>query len=450
MENKLQPHDLQVEKLVLGTLMSSKDSLYEVNHLLKEDSFYDVFHQKIFKAIITIEDRGDSPDMITVHNELKKNNESVDAFKLAEICDCFTTTIYQHSAILHDKCVRRNLINIANQIMHMSFDETNDIVDIQSEAEENIKNLFCESDNSISDINEAIKGVQEQIERNNSEMKVNTGTLTGFMKFDEKSGGFQKSDFIVIAADTSQGKTSLSVSIALNAALNGSSISIYSMEMKKEQIAARMMSMQSGVPANQILYSKMLPEQFDKIDRGLSSLYNRHIYFDDRSTSNIDTIIASIRNLKKKQNIDGAIVDYLQILNVNMKGSSPEQQMGAVARRLKNLAKELDIWIVALSQLSRDHANPIPSLSRLRDSGQIGEAADIVMLIYRPEVYGKYYPEPFKLANTQGTAMIDVAKGRNIGILKFLVGFDCKTTKFYDMNEFDCYNNSTSEEEDPF
>ena len=136
-----------------------------------------------------------------------------------------------------------------------------------------------------------------------------------------------------------------------------------------------------------------------------------------------------------KYGIKGVIVDYLQILNVNMKGANKEQQMGDVARRLKNIAKELDIWVIALSQLSRDNQNPIPSLTRLRDSGQIAEAADMVILIYRPEIYGKKYPVEFSEMSTEGTAMIDVAKGRNIGLMKFIVGFDARTTNFYELGE---------------
>jgi len=127
-------------------------------------------------------------------------------------------------------------------------------------------------------------------------------------------------------------------------------------------------------------------------------------------------------------------VDYLQILNVNQKAQNKEQAMGDVARRLKNLAKDLDIWVIALSQLNRDMQNPIPNLNRLRDSGQIAEAADIVMFVYRPEVYGKYFPEPFANQSTQGTAMIDIAKGRNIGLLKFICSFDAKTTHFRELD----------------
>ena len=242
--------------------------------------------------------------------------------------------------------------------------------------------------------------------------------------------------------------TSFAIKVAMNC---GCPIAFYSMEMKKEQIAARMISIESGVPSNEILYSKLDSGQIQYIDKGASRVVNYPIYFDDRSTSNIETILSSIRMMKIKYDIKGVVVDYLQILNVNMKGSNKEQQMGDVTRRLKNIAKELDIWVIALSQLNRDSMNPQPSLSRLRDSGQISEAADMVILIYRPEVYGKTYPEEFSNSDTKGTAMIDVAKGRNVGLMKFIVGFKKENTNFYDLDEVPTYKvESNRPDELPF
>jgi replicative DNA helicase len=446
--DKILPCDINAEKVVLGTIMTERNALSDVCELLTPDVFYDPFHKEIYKAVLEISKRGDRPDVVMVLNELAKSGKAPDAFRLSEISSCYTYDLYQHAALIHDKAKRREFVSIAMQLNNSALDESNDIVDVLTETEDRLKNLFAASGGNIHTINEAIKGVKEQINRNHSGSDRLTGTPTGFPQFDSKSGGLQKSDLIVIAADTSQGKTSLAVTIALSAAQHGSPVAMYSMEMKKEQIAARMMSVESGVPANTILYSKLTDEQFDSIDRGLARLYDKPVYFDDRSTSNIDTIIASIRSLKAKYGIDGAIVDYLQILNVNMKGANKEAQMGEVARRLKNLAKELDIWIMALSQLNRDPTNTAPSLTRLRDSGQIGEAADVVILIYRPEVYKRSFPEPFHNANTTNTALIDVAKGRNIGLLKFLCGFDKKTTKFYELDGN--YIPPVAEENQPF
>lgn len=446
--NKLPPHDKKLEELVLGTIMQERDTMYKISELISENTFYDLFNQKVFRAIANIDSRGESPDLITVVNELRKTEPNIDLSKIAGISANHSFDVYQHALILAEKEKRRSLIELSYKLNSMAFDESQDVYEVMNETEESLKNLVSSSSDNVSTMKDAIKSVMDQVNRNHSSSSGLTGTRTGFEKLDERSGGLQKSDLIIIAGDTSQGKTSLSVSMALNAAMNGSSIAMYSMEMKKEQIAARMMSIQSGVPANQILFSKMIPEQFEQIDKGISTLHDRKIYFDDRSTSNIDTIISSIRSMKKKYNIDGVIVDYLQILNVNMKGASPEQQMGSVARRLKNLAKDLNIWIIALSQLSRDQANPVPSLNRLRDSGQIGEAADMVILVYRPEVYGKLYPEPFNYISTAGTAMIDVAKGRNIGLLKFVCGFSKETTRFYDLEELEFLERDS--EDEPF
>lgn len=277
-----------------------------------------------------------------------------------------------------------------------------------------------------------------------------TGTPTGFGRFDSRSGGLQKSDLIVIAGETSSGKSSLALSIAGNAAAAGSRIAVYSLEMTVRQLTARMISSKSGVPSNAILYAHLDRTGIESVNNGIAGIEDYKLFFDDRSTSNIDNILSSIRYMKARYGIDGAIVDYLQILNVNMKGTNKEQQMGDVARRLKNLAKELDVWIIALSQMNRDNNSSIPTLARLRDSGQIAEAADIVMLIHRPEIRGGSYPDSFKDVSTQGTAMIDVAKGRNVGIMKFICGFDAPTTTFYNLDSYPSAHGDNNEERDPF
>ena len=446
--DKLLPSEPQAEKLVLGTIMTERNSLNEVRDILSPECFYDKMNRSVYEAITAIDARGESPDLVTVANEMRKHSETVDFYTLSQIGSCYTNDIYQHAAILHDKEKRRRFIEIGMLMQQRAYSEENDIVDILTEAEESLKGLFQSSKDNIATLNQAIREVNEQMSRNASDDRPLTGTPTGFSKIDGRSGGLQRSDLVVIAADTSSGKSSLAIALTLSAAKYGDGVAFYSMEMKKEQIAARMIAIESGVPANEIMYSKLNTEQFERIDRGIGKIYNKPVYFDDRSTSNIDTILSSIRTMKFKYNVSGAVVDYLQILSVNMKGSNTEQQMGEAARRLKNLAKELDIWIIALSQLNRDSINPVPSLARLRASGQIAEAADVVMLIYRPELYGKFYPEPFQNADTHGTALIDVAKGRNIGLSKFLVRFEAQTTRFYEMEDF--IPSISKQEEEPF
>jgi replicative DNA helicase len=422
------PNSIESEKLVLGTIMTDRDAYSEVSELLNPECFYEPLHQDIYKSIQKISSEGDRPDIVTVYNYLK----DVDIIKLTDITQYHTFDIYQHACIIYDKSIRRKFFEIGNKLIDNSYSEETDIADVIKNTEDELINLFQIPENNIKKIDSIIKDVFDQINKNYQGKGKLTGTPTGFEKFDDKSGGLQKSDLIIIAGETSQGKTSFALSAILNAAIYGAKVAYYSLEMKNIQLAARLMSMQSGIPSNEILYTKLRDESFNNLDNSISKLTSSDIYFDDASTSNIDTIISSIRTMKIKYGIEGAVVDYLQILNVNMKGFNKEQQMADVARRLKNLAKELNIWIIALSQLNRDSINPRPTLNRLRDSGQIAEAADVVMFVYRPEVYSKQYPEPYQDKSTYGTAMIDVAKGRNIGLLKFLCKFDAPTTHFYD------------------
>lgn len=425
------PQSPEAEKVVLGTLLTESSLLNEVRDVLPPEAFYITKNQEIYQALLDVADRGEHADIITVSNECQKKKLEVTPFDIAQLSSNYTPFISDHVGILVEKYRRRKLFEIGAILQSNSYSEVNGISEVLSDVKEKLDGLFTSSRESVYTIRDAVQSVYDNIDKNLRVGSLLTGNPTGFSLFDKRSGGLQTSDLVIVAANSSQGKTSFAIKLAMNC---GCPVAFYSMEMKKEQIAARMMSIESGVPANEILFSKLDSGRIKQIDKGVSRVIENPIYFDDRSTSNIETILASIRMMKIKYGIKGAVVDYLQILNVNMKGSNKEQQMGDVARRLKNIAKELDIWVIALSQLSRDNQNPVPSLTRLRDSGQIAEAADMVILIYRPEVYGKKYPEEFSSKSTEGTAMIDVAKGRNVGLMKFLVGFDAKTTNFYELD----------------
>lgn len=452
MEIKVQLRDEDAEKAVLGTIIAERDAIELVRDILSEECFYNHFHAEIYKAILQVVSSGNRADLIFVKSKLEENGVKFDIVEYMKIVSCHTFDLYQYASRLHDLRIRRAFYSIGQYLVSNSYTEAEDIEDVAKKVNDDMASLFKSSSTTISSIDEGIENVYKMINENLSGSKPLTGTPTGFEKIDSKSGGLQKSDLIIVAGETSQGKTSLAVSMMRNASISDAKIAMYSMEMKKEQIAARILSMESGVSSNQIMYSRLTDSQIQAIDKGIGNIIGKGIYFDDRSTSNIDTIISSIRYMKLKHDIDGAIVDYLQILNVNMKGANKEQQMGDVARRLKNLAKDLDIWIIALSQLNRDKDNPVPSLARLRDSGQIAEAADVVMLIYRPEVKGKNYPEEFANVSTKNTAMIDIAKGRNIGIMKFICGFNPSTTMFYNLDSVPIFGSTNSEmvDENPF
>lgn len=444
------PYDLEIEKMVLGSIISYSTAMNDVRDIINEDCFYDKFNADVFRAIKDLDDRGISIDMMQVNNELLKKYQLDELGRFIDIVGCSTFDVYDLVRVLVDKSIRRKLFFLGKKINAMSLDENFLCEETINFANEYVKNILQNNEDSIFTIDDSIKNVVEIMTKNNSNNAELTGTPTGFKQLDSRSGGMQKSDLTIIAADSSQGKTAFAMSIVMNAALRGSSCAIYSMEMKKEQLTARMIAMQSGVSSSNILYKKLNSQQYDMIDMGIGKITGTKIYFDDRSTSSIDNIISSIRTLKLKYDIDGAVVDYLQMLSVNMKNANDEKLMAECARRLKNLAKEMNIWIIALSQLSRSNDNPEPNKDRLRSSGQINEAADNTILIYRPEVYGKYYKEPFQNIPTKNTAQIEVAKGRNIGLTKFIVTFIPEITLFKDYDENYQQANYQLEEETPF
>lgn len=446
------PCSIESEKLVLGTIMSERDAYSEIKELINEDCFYSELHKEVFRAIKTIVERGDRPDFITVHNEMRKTNPDANGYEISQIAICNTYDVAQHAAILFDKSIRRKLFVVSNYLSENTYSENEDIVDVIEEAKNKLETMYELPQSSIKTIFDTTTEVYNQIEKNIAGGTKLTGTDTGFPEFNKISGGLQKSDLIIIAGESSQGKTAFTLSMVRNMALSGSNVAIYSLEMRNVQLTARLLAMETGIPSNQILYSPLQQYQVEQFDKRINPILKTGIFFDDRSSSNIDTIISSIRSMKIKNKIEGAVIDYLQILNVNMKGVNKEQQMADVARRLKNLAKELDIWIIALSQLNRDSQNPVPSLNRLRDSGQIAEAADIVMFVYRPEVYGRKYPDPYANCETIGTAMIDIAKGRSIGIMRFICSFKKEITLFSSIDDLSSISSGSNRvvEAEPF
>lgn len=257
-----------------------------------------------------------------------------------------------------------------------------------------------------------------------------TAIHTGFSAIDD-NGGFQLTDFNVIAADSSMGKTSFAMNIAENAASSGKPVMVYSMEMQSWQLAARINAHTAQTPANIIQYQKLADSQAHGVENAMSITDNLPLYFDDKSTSSAEAIMASIRLHAKKLGVKLFIIDYLQILSAIGTVKNQESFLGEVSRKLKNLAKELNVNITVLSQLARNPQDPKPTLARVRASGQIVEAADMVLLIWRPEAYGKTSYKDSK-APVTNTAEIMIAKGRNIGTGTFIVHFDPKTTYFYD------------------
>lgn len=439
-QNQPLVNDPKAEKYVIGSLLVDPTAYTLVSQYLDEDCFYDPMCRDIWKAVDNMGKQGMPIDVISVSAELSKQKSNVTALDLMNISAQIASSAHveYHAIRLQDLGRRRKLWVVGQQLSKVGLSEEILTADAHQEAIESIGGVFEKAD-GVFTLNDAMNSLNEIMVKNATVGGVTTGTKTGMERFDEK-GGLQKSDLIIVAGETSQGKTSLALCMTRHAIENGAKVAFYSMEMTKEQLTARLLSAKTNIPANNILYSGSLaPSEIRMIDDARGKLPGENLFFDDKSTSNIDSILLSIRMLKMQKDIDGAVVDYLQILNVNSRSTSfsREQAMGDAARRFKNLAKELNIWIIALSQLSRDSNCPEPNLNRLRDSGQIGEAADVVILVYRAEYYNRAYPAPFDNKDdypTDGTAMIDVAKGRNIGTFKFFMGFNKNTTNFFKTN----------------
>ena len=439
-QNQPLVNDPKAEQYVIGSLLVDPTAYTLVSQYLDEDCFYEPMCRDIWKAVDNMGKQGMPIDVISVSAELNKLKSNVTALDLMNISAQIASSahIEYHAIRLQDLGRRRKLWVVGQQLSKVGLSEEILTADAHQEAIESIGGVFEKAD-GVFTLNDAMNSLNEIMVKNATVGGVTTGTKTGMERFDEK-GGLQKSDLIIVAGETSQGKTSLALCMTRHAIENGAKVAFYSMEMTKEQLTARLLSAKTNIPANNILYSGSLaPSEIRMIDDARGKLPGENLFFDDKSTSNIDSILLSIRMLKMQKDIDGAVVDYLQILNVNSRSTSfsREQAMGDAARRFKNLAKELNIWIIALSQLSRDSNCPEPNLNRLRDSGQIGEAADVVILVYRAEYYNRAYPAPFDNKDdypTDGTAMIDVAKGRNIGTFKFFMGFNKNTTNFFKTN----------------
>lgn len=429
--------DKALEDSVLGSMMRFYPNAYQdAKELLVPQCFSDEQNRKVFKLIVDIAESGENVDIMSVFQaSVKKGYKDITAYALSRKCDMAGISYYDGVKILYELYVRSKVYMLCSNLANAARDRTTDIADTIAKCSENLDNIFSLPSSGIVSMQDAGKDLYENhIKRNLESEKNLSGSPTGFTEFDRKSGGMQDGWLMIVAGETSMGKSSLSMNIVVNAARNGSPVAYYSLEMTNAELFSRILASESHLTASTLLYSRLSEAQMNEYSQVNKVVENLPIYFDDSSSSNIDVIINSIRSMVAKRGVKGVVIDYLQILSVNSKNTNAEELMATAARRLKNLAKELGIWIIGVSQLRRDNLNPVPTMNRLRSSGQIEEAADVVVLIYRPEYYKKTYPSPFSKASTIGTAMIDVAKGRSIGTFKFIVGFDKDRTCFYNMN----------------
>ncbi|NLX27955.1 MAG: hypothetical protein GXY59_03185 [Bacteroidales bacterium] len=426
------PHDPDLESAVVGAFLAESEAV--IQHSVKSEWFYQLENQQIISAVLELSKAGIPPDLISVTQQLKKGGQLDQVGGVTYLTSCFrkiasVANIEHHLRILHDLYQRREMAQKGLQQYRSAFDLSKDLYNLLNEAQNNTLSLMEFETANVVPIAESIEKVISQARRNREGGNL-TGIGTGIRKLDDFTNGMQRGDLWIIAGETSQGKTALGITILKNAVYSyGARAAAYSLEMTHTQLTARILAAETKIPTKTILHGYLNDFELNLLESAKERHQQKTILYDEKAINSIDAICASIRRLHLKHKINLVMVDYLQIVAGNEK-KSDESKIAEITRKLKNVARELEITILAISQLSRHPERPQPSLSRLRGSGQIEEAADLVLLLYRPEVYNRKYDEPFETYPTTGTAKISIAKGRNVGTGSFIVSFNPETTSF--------------------
>ncbi len=434
---KVPPQNIEVEQSILSAILIENNTLPEVLEVVSEKDFYREAHRKIFAAMLDLFERNEPADLITITNILKEQGrlESVGgASYLAELVDTvpMATNAAHYAKIIREKATLRQLIERAASITTRCFEDRGDVEEVLDFAERSIfdisENKVRPAFHSLADIlNDTYKAVEDAV---GNKILV-TGVPTGYHMLDEKTSGLQPSDLIVIAGRPSMGKTALALNIAQNASSQtGIPVGIFSLEMSKEQLSLRMLSSEARIDSSRMRGGFLSESDLARINRAAGTLYDLPIYIDDSPAISALEIRAKARRMKMEKGLGLVIVDYLQLMRGRASAERRDLEISEISRSLKALAKEINIPVVALSQLNRkveERSNKRPVLSDLRESGAIEQDADVIVFIYRDEVYNK------KEGEADRTSEINVAKQRNgpTGTVKLTFLDYC--TRFEDM-----------------
>ena len=397
---KVPPHDVEAEQAVIGSMLTDKDAVVSSIEVLKEDDFYREDNRLIYSAMLNLYNRAEPIDLITVKSELETMGkfEQVGGFEyLTELPEKVPTTAnaVKYIKIVEEKSQLRNLIKTANEIIELGYDPTEDVDNIMEGAEKKIFNLAQDKNQKgYAPIKDILVDSITQLEELYNRKQHITGVPTGFADLDYRTAGLHGSELILVAARPAMGKSAFALNIATNAALRGNApVAIFSLEMSKEQMVNRILCSEAMVDSNKVRTGKLEDEDWGKIAEAIGPLSESGIYVDDTPGISVMEIRAKCRKLKLEKNIGLVVIDYLQLVQGSGKrNASREQEISEISRSLKILAKELNVPVIALSQLSRaveqrpDHR---PMLSDLRESGAIEQDADIVMFLYRDDYYNE-------------------------------------------------------------
>ena len=442
---KLPPRDTELEEIVLGACMLEKDAYMNVCDILVPDSFYDPVNKKIFEAINTLGLNQRPIDMMTVTEQLRRDGtleEVGGALHIAEL----TARVYSsanlefHASIVAQKYLARRLITFAANVETKAYDESNDIEDLLQETE---SQLFDISQNQlkreVTQIDPVINTALEQIQNAANNESGLSGLQTGYRDLDKITSGWQNSDLIIIAARPAMGKTAFVLSMAKNMAIDYNvPIAIFTLEMSNVQLIKRLISNVASLEGEKIKSGRLSHDEEDRLNSRIRTVYGAPLYLDETPGLSITELRTKARRLVREKGVKMIMIDYLQLMNATgLKLGSREQEVSTISRSLKALAKELDIPIIALSQLNRStesREDKRPVLSDLRESGAIEQDADIVCFIHRPEYYTRATQDG-EGNNIKGLAYLIVAKHRSGGVGDVKLHFISKYAKFENWEE---------------
>lgn len=436
---KTLPAHTDAEKAVLGALLLNDEYANAVAEIITPDDFYNFAHKTIYQAIIELSQKHKRIDIVTLQDELTKKDQLeaiggiVYLLTLQEDIPS-VGLILQHATIIKEKSVLRQLISSAATIISNCYSQDESSIDaVLDDAEKVIFNISNKrSSNNFIQLDIWLKKTFQHLSDIKSHTKGITGIPSGFAQLDQMTSGFQNSDFIVLAARPSMGKTALSLGIALAAARNGFSTGIFSLEMSAEQLTLRLLSAESGIGHHNIRNATISSDEWVDLTTVAAQLAEMKVFIDDTAMLNIMDLRAKARKLKVEHGLQVLVIDYLQLLHSNKKHENRHQEVSDISRSLKALAKELNIPIIALSQLSRavdSRMDKRPILSDLRESGAIEQDADLIMFLYRDVVYN---PE------TENPALSEliIGKQRNGPTGTVFMNFIRELTKFEDSADF--------------
>ena len=466
-KGKLPPQVLDLEEAVLGAMMIDKKGVDEVIDILQPDAFYKEAHKYIFEAIVQLFTDTQPIDLLTVSAQLRKNAKLDLAggdFYLIQLTQKISSSahIEFHSRIILQKFIQRSLIRISTEIIEDSYDETTDVFDLLDKAESKLYevtqgNIKRSSETAQSLVLQAKKRIEEI-----SKQEGLSGVETGFTNLDKLTSGWQPSDLIIIAARPAMGKTAFVLSMARNIAIDyGHPVALFSLEMASVQLITRLISSETGLSSEKLRTGKLEPHEWTMLSTKVKNLEKAPLFIDDTPSLSIFDLRAKSRRLVSQHGIKIIIVDYLQLMTAggNGKGGgNREQEISTISRNLKALAKELNVPVIALSQLSRAvetrGSSKRPLLSDLRESGAIEQDADIVSFLYRPEYYKIDEWDDDEASPTAGQAEIMIAKHRNGSIENVRLKFIGHLGKFDNLDDYngsyDDLPSSMNHDENPF